>query len=964
MVYFNFSFVDVHFWNSLLVVFLLTSAVAFFHFVRALLGKPEPRLWLSLGYGSCILVAIAAFMGYTVDFAYWSGGTYHMQLGIATYAMTPISIAFVNASIFNLFQARRATKDPFTRNRVTYPLVGMSIYAVLSLTNFLPGWKWYPVDQGGNLINAGLVACAVLIYRLIDIQIAFRRGLLYSLQTLILGGIFLGIGVALFAGFGGYDLIRWVPGVMIALLVAITIPQVYRLTRRWLNWLFSGEEHDYRRTLRAISSAMSAMPDLEDQADWLMKNVMKTVQAAKGGLFLLDEEQKRYVLKALKGYDDPELDGTLLEGDNPVIGRLAKSDRCLVAEDLERVSQLRGLWQSEREQLRKLETEVLVPVKAKGNLIGVILLGPKRSRRMYSVDNLELLYTVANQAAVAIENTRLYQETKDRAEWIEMIGRLTKVIGSTLDIDRVYETFNTALKNLVDFDRISIEMIEGDKLRVLALSSDVPAEQGKGTIIALKKSSAAWAIAHKSTNIEQDLAQERLFPVDEILLQYGFRSAIRVPLLSQGEVFGTLNLASRRPAAYGEREQKILEQIAGQLAVAIQNALLFDQAKQAYEEAKRAYEELNTAHEYMVRSEKLRALGEMAGGIAHDFNNVLSVILGRAQLALEDVENPRLEKSLKAIEQAALDAAKTVRRLQDFTRVRTDQDFYQVDVSHLIKSVLQMAEPRLAERWERDKVEISASVDLGRVGTVRGDSAELREALINIIFNAVDAMPEGGKITIKGWQEDHRVILSVADTGAGIPDEVKSKIFDPFFSTKGRDGVGLGLSITYGIITRHGGSIDVESKLGEGSTFYVRLPLGDGTKGKEPSPPPPEPTEKTTIMLVDDDPEVSEVLELMLTQMGHEVAIFTKGEEAIALFDRNDYRLVITDLGMPDISGWDVAKAVKQKKPETPVVLITGWGIQLDDKEMAEAGIDGVIAKPFGKQALGVQLAKLLNGAG
>jgi CheY-like chemotaxis protein len=225
-------------------------------------------------------------------------------------------------------------------------------------------------------------------------------------------------------------------------------------------------------------------------------------------------------------------------------------------------------------------------------------------------------------------------------------------------------------------------------------------------------------------------------------------------------------------------------------------------------------------------------------------------------------------------------------------------------------------------------------------------------------------MPEGGKINIKGWQENNQVILSVADTGAGIPDEVKSKIFDPFFSTKGRDGVGLGLSITYGIITRHGGSIDVESKLGEGSTFYVRLPLGDGTKGKEPSPPPPEPTEKTTIMLVDDDPEVSEVLELMLTQMGHEVDIFTKGEEAIALFDQNDYRLVITDLGMPDISGWDVAKAVKQKKPETPVVLITGWGIQLDDKEMAEAGIDGVIAKPFGKQALGAQLAKLLNGAG
>jgi len=704
------------------------------------------------------------------------------------------------------------------------------------------------------------------------------------------------------------------------------------------------------------------MPDLEDQAGWLMNNVMKTVQAAKGGLFLLDEEQKRYVLKALKGYGNPELNGIWLESDHPVIGLLVKSDRCLVADDLDRVPQLRGLWQSEREQFRKLETEVLVPVTAKGNLIGVILLGPKRSRRMYSVDNLELLYTVANQAAVAIENTRLYQETKDRAEWIDMISRLTRVVGSTLDIDQVYDTFTAALKNLVDFDRISIGLIEGDKLRFLAVSSEVTTDLGKGTIIPLKKSSAAWVVANKCTNIERDLAEERQFPVDETLLRSGLRSAIRVPLFSKGEVFGTLSLASRRPNAYGEREQKILEQIAGQLAIAIQNALLFEQAKQAYEEAKRAYEELNAAQEYMVRSEKLRALGEMAGGVAHDFNNVLSVILGRAQLALEDVEEPRLKKSIKAIEQAALDAAKTVRRLQDFTRVRTDQDFDQVDMSHLVKSVLQMAETRLAERWERDGVEINVGVDLSRVGAVRGDSAELREALINIIFNAVDAMPEGGKITVRGRQEDDQVVLSIADTGVGIPDEAKSKIFDPFFSTKGREGVGLGLSITYGIITRHGGSINVESKLGEGSTFYVRLPVGDEGKEKVPSPPPPEPTEKATIMLVDDDPEVGEVLELMLTQMGHEVAIVTKGEEALTLFEQGDYRLVITDLGMPDISGWDVARAVKQKKPGTPVLLITGWGVQLDGKEMAEVGVDGVIAKPFGKQALGAQLARLLNG--
>jgi len=364
-----------------------------------------------------------------------------------------------------------------------------------------------------------------------------------------------------------------------------------------------------------------------------------------------------------------------------------------------------------------------------------------------------------------------------------------------------------------------------------------------------------------------------------------------------------------------------------------------------------------------VRSERLRALGEMAGGVAHDFNNVLSVILGRAQLVLEDIEDAKLKRSIKAIEEAALDAAKTVRRLQEFTRVRRDQTFDQVKVNQLVRSALHMAEPRFKESWEKDGVEIAVNTDLNAVNSVRGDMAELREALINIIFNAVDSMPQGGKLTVKAWQEDNQVVLSVSDTGVGIPDEIKPKIFDPFFSTKGPDGMGLGLSVTYGIITRHGGNIDVESTLGHGSTFYVRLPLGGEKMKNKSSPGSPSPTRKVNILLVDDDPEVSEVLELMLAQIGHEVTVVSQGQEAVALFEQGDYDLVITDLGMPDISGWEVAKAVKEKRPETPVVLITGWGIQLDSEEMSRSGIEGVIAKPFSKQALVDQLARVLKDA-
>jgi len=953
--------IDPLLWNRLLMVSGVFASVALFHFVRVFLGKPRPRLWLSLGYGLCALFTVLTIMGYTVKSAYYVDGVLHHELGIAMLVALPIAFLFPGVAMFNLVQRYRSERDPFARNRIAYPLAGVSVAMILSISNVVPEWRWYPIDHAGNLINASLLSYAILKYRLFDINLVFRGGLRYAIQSMIIAGVLLLVGVAYFAAGDTIDSINWGLAVGVAILLATVFQLLIRWMRRPVGGLVSGKHGDYRNMLRGTSRALGDMPDLEDQASWLMDNLMQAVEAGKGGLFLLDQEQERYLPRALRGYDGTVLSQMQLESDNPAVAFLARSDRCLTTDDLERVPQLRAMWKLEREQLAELETRVLVPVKVKDKLVGVILLGPKRSGKAYSVDDLEFLFGVANQAAVAIENTRLYQEAKDRAELIDMTSRLTRVIGSSLDMKEIYETLTAALKNLIDFARISIGLVEGDNLKFLAVSSDVPTELDAGGTIPLKKSVAAWVIANKCANIENDFTQERQFPVDETHLRDGLRSAIRMPLFSKGEVFGTLNLTSRRPSAYGERERKILEQIAGQVAVAVQNALLYEEAKRAYEEAKEAYEELNAAQEYMVRSEKLRALGEMAGGVAHDFNNVLSVILGRAQLALEDVEDPVLKKSLRAIEQAAFDAARTVRRLQEFTRVRTDLAFDEVDVNQLVRSALQMAEHRLKESREKNGLDIEVSTDLNAVKSVLGDTSELREALINVIFNSMDAMPEGGKIAIKAWQEDNQVVLSIADTGIGMPDKIKAKIFDPFFTTKGPDGMGLGLSIAYGIITRHGGNIDVESSLGNGSTFYVRLPLGGVAMKNNSSSGSLSSIGKAKIMLVDDDPDVSEVLELMLAQIGHEVTVVSQGEEAITLFEPGGYDVVITDLGMPDVSGWEVAKAVKRKSPETPVVLITGWGIQLDSEEMSKSGVDGVIPKPFSRQAVLDEIARLLK---
>jgi CheY-like chemotaxis protein len=230
-----------------------------------------------------------------------------------------------------------------------------------------------------------------------------------------------------------------------------------------------------------------------------------------------------------------------------------------------------------------------------------------------------------------------------------------------------------------------------------------------------------------------------------------------------------------------------------------------------------------------------------------------------------------------------------------------------------------------------------------------GNPSELREVLTNIIFNAVDAMPEGGKLTIatqpqaEGWVE-----VRIADTGIGMTEEVKKRIFDPFFTTKGVTNSGLGMSVSYGIIKRHGGEILIESELGKGTTFIIHLPTGYGeeeTAVKEVTPI--KESRQARILVIDDEDSVRDILSRMLKTKGHQVVVASNGEEGIEQFRSQPFDLVFTDLGMPKISGWEVGKTIKGINPKIPIAMITGWGMELDREKMSESGIDLIVSKPF-----------------
>jgi PAS domain S-box-containing protein len=351
----------------------------------------------------------------------------------------------------------------------------------------------------------------------------------------------------------------------------------------------------------------------------------------------------------------------------------------------------------------------------------------------------------------------------------------------------------------------------------------------------------------------------------------------------------------------------------------------------------------------LIYIEKLQALGSMAGGIAHDFNNLLTTILGNAELlAMEIMDRGSLRK-IKNIETAVNDGAFTVRRLQTFTGFsqKLETRSQASNVIEVVKDAIELTKPKWKDECERNGIFINTKLELQDTRPVSMHPAELREILTNLIFNSVDAMPEGGTITIRSCEKNSNIVLEIEDNGIGMSEEIKKRVFDPYFTTKDVGNSGLGLSVSLGLAVQAGGMIIVDSKEGEGTTFRVSLPIsGMQEVSVDPTADSSE-TQSLRILAVDDQKQIVDLLATMLDGLGHKIIGVTDGQQALNYLEKEDFDLVITDLGMPVISGWDVAAKAKSKKAGLPVVLLTGWGAEYEAKDLTAVGIDAVLSKPF-----------------
>jgi PAS domain S-box-containing protein len=711
--------------------------------------------------------------------------------------------------------------------------------------------------------------------------------------------------------------------------------------------------------LRAAHSVMAGL-DLQHTLEVIASEAARIAHCENVKLLLVDRDAQVLRVRVLRGLATP--DGFPLPIGNGLSGTVAQTGQPLYVADSQ--NDPRSLLAAVDRKLG-LHTYLGLPIKTRDDVLGVLTFNTLEPRQ-YTADELAYYSSFADQAAIAIENARLHEAANRRAERLANLNSLTRTLTTTTDPEQVVQQILAALEILIPGSVARLwlrDPAQPDHWRLVASAGLRDPAAAQALLVRPTDGLIGLAVATREAVTSPDLTTDPRFINQSWAEAEGLRSSAMLPLVFGDQAHGVLAVSTRVRHEFDAEEVELLRSFAAQAAIALENARLFA-------ELKRAYEDLSRAQDGLIRSEKLRALGQMAAGIAHDLNNILAAILGQTDLLRLRASELPIHEALNTLELAATDAAEVVRRLQEFSRQQASRPLVPVDLAAVVREVLEITKPRWKDEPQQRGVVIEARLGLADLPPVLGHAPEIREALTNLILNAVDAMPHGGTMTIEthegadaggppsersrattsdapGASLDGRVVeLTVTDTGVGMAAEVRQRIFDPFFTTKGVKGTGLGLSVVYGIMQRHGGEIDAQSSPGQGTTFTLRFHVAAGaveapsqsTRGSDVRP--------RHILLIDDDPTVRRTMAELLQEVGHSVVVAEGGAEGLAHLGQNRVDLVITDLGMPGMTGWEVARAVKLVTSHPPVILLTGWGERPANHSEHADLVDRILGKP------------------
>lgn len=586
---------------------------------------------------------------------------------------------------------------------------------------------------------------------------------------------------------------------------------------------------------------------------------------------------------------------------------------------------------------RAAERGMVVPIRGVGGveLGAIVVLNPVAQP---VPADIRFLLAVADHVAVAMQRARVDQLNSHDGTRLRVMGAVLSATAAGLDEEAVLRGAMQALLDGIAIEAAEVALRDGGELM---LRYRYPATgDGRGL------GGARARTLHLRTAEQgrpSSVSPEDGGPDASDLYLACF------PLQARERTLGSL-LVARRGRPFAEPDRRLLEAVGRHLASAIELCRLFRRAAVEADQLERLAAERSSAlqatQEQLERSQWLASLGEIAAGVAHDLNNALNPIVAFAELIKEHHDQPaRVKTYAERILMAAQGGAETVRRIQRFTRHRVGaMTFQSINVASLVQDAVELVQPTLADRGHDIRIEQCVDPDL----YVNGSPGELRQALLNLISNAIDAMPGGGVLRFVVSSAGDRVHVSVQDTGIGMPPSIMQRALEPFFTTKGAHGTGLGLAEVFGIVRRHGGTMEIETWQGVGTTVIMSLAQAstlpespaDSRLGRSGS------KRSFRIFLIDDNLLGLEATAASLRAAGHKVATATTAKSALVHFKAGEYDVVLTDLGLPDMGGWELIEKIRARDPEVRIGVITGWEVTENDEELSRRGIEMVLEKP------------------
>jgi len=653
--------------------------------------------------------------------------------------------------------------------------------------------------------------------------------------------------------------------------------------------------------LLEINRAITTTQPLDDVIRLVLDGIIRLTGTDRGFLMLKGGPRRKLKITVARDKHQQTLAGEEFNISHGFVQKTLRSRKILYMDDALQDQQLK---------LHKsifhlaLRTIICAPLRLGERTIGVIYADSRQRVGTFSERKLDLLRLFASQAAVAIENARLYRESQRSEEKYRTLVESAADIILSVDPKGRVVYVNPALEQVLGLRADELGPLDGkltwihsaDRSRLRACFND--AQQGRS-----------------SRDVE-------------------FRGI---------HSDGTSRWLSLSLQPLHNGPAKKLRGIQGIIRDVTEQREMYLKASQ---------------------DEKLRALGEMAGGVAHDFNNILGVMLPRLEMITDRLSDPKSLRDIDTVTRAVRDGEQIVKRIRDFTRTeQLTDDLTEVDLNEIAAQSVEMTRPMWGRSGEARSPEAiyDLKTDLRARGVLRGSESELREMFTNIIFNAIDAMPHGGTIRIRSWSAGDRIYCTISDTGEGMSEKVRQCVFNPFFTTKGKRGTGLGLSVVYGIITRHRGEIDVKSAPGRGTEFTISLPaLPLSEAGEAAGKQPAEGSDPLNrILIVDDELGVREVLTEILREFGFEVTAAENGRRALEFLEEEAFGVVFTDLDIPGMNGLELSREVKDRHPDMKVCLFTGWRMEKDDAKLGRAGVDQILPKPIVMDQIRAALSEL-----